>query len=231
LIADHQANVDRIEQRLKEIEDKVRPDLVGVENDDFQTESARVEIVAKRAGKVISNEELQTYKGLSRQRDRLRRDKPAGMAQALCVKESGRSSPETHILVRGNPHVEGDVVEPGFLEVLGSPDATISKPPPGIESTGRRVALANWIANADNPLAARVMVNRIWQYHFGRGLVRSLVQRLWIPRNCADASRIAGLAGERFRARRMGAQTISSADHFVEYLSHVFASDAGGTGL
>ncbi len=46
-------------------------------------------------------------------------------------------------------------------------------PVPAIDATssGNRKSLANWIANKDNPLFARVMVNRIWQYHFGQGLM------------------------------------------------------------
>jgi hypothetical protein len=47
------------------------------------------------------------------------------------------------------------------------------KPLPEIESSGRRTALANWLADAKNPLASRVIVNRVWHYHFGRGLVGS----------------------------------------------------------
>jgi hypothetical protein len=64
------------------------------------------------------------------------------------------------------------VVEPGYLQVLvnGSPPP-VARPPKSGGSSGRRRALAEWIASPDNPLTARVMVNRIWGWHFGRGLV------------------------------------------------------------
>jgi hypothetical protein len=61
-------------------------------------------------------------------------------------------------------------VEPGFLTVL-APGAAEIVPPPAGNSTGRRTALARWLTRPDNPLTARVMVNRIWQQHFGVGLV------------------------------------------------------------
>ena len=75
--------------------------------------------------------------------------------------------------MRGNPHVPGDKVEPGFLQVLGDNATVIPTPDPGAKTSGRRRALADWIASPDNPLTARVLANRLWQHHFGRGIVRS----------------------------------------------------------
>jgi len=64
-----------------------------------------------------------------------------------------------------------DVIEPGFLSVLDPAPARIEPAPGAARSTGRRLALARWLTRPDNPLSTRVIVNRVWQYHFGRGLV------------------------------------------------------------
>ncbi|HUR46545.1 MAG TPA: PSD1 and planctomycete cytochrome C domain-containing protein [Candidatus Saccharimonadales bacterium] len=90
--------------------------------------------------------------------------------KALAVTEPGSKAPDTFVLLRGNPKTRGEQVEPGFLQVLGSARPKISSHG---QSTGRRTALAHWIASSENPLTARVMANRLWQHHFGRGLVRS----------------------------------------------------------
>ena len=76
------------------------------------------------------------------------------------------------MLLRGNPAAKGEKVEPGFPEIFNAPPPTI-EPPANGASSGRRLALARWIASPENPLTARVMANRVWQYHFGRGIVRS----------------------------------------------------------
>jgi cytochrome c553 len=63
-------------------------------------------------------------------------------------------------------------VQPGFLSVIARADVPATHPPDDQRPTsGRRRALAEWIASPDNPLTARVMVNRIWHHHFGRGIV------------------------------------------------------------
>ena len=78
--------------------------------------------------------------------------------------------PQTHVLAVGVYDAYKEEVQPGFLSILDPSDAKIA-PPRGRNSTGRRTALANWLADPTNPLTTRVMVNRIWHYHFGRGIV------------------------------------------------------------
>ena len=92
---------------------------------------------------------------------------------ALVATEHGRSAPEGFVHLRGNPHVRGDKIEPGFPQVLDDRKPTPIKLPAGISSSGRRATLAKWLTSSDNALAARVTANRIWQHHFGRGIVRS----------------------------------------------------------
>ncbi|MCB9385295.1 MAG: PSD1 domain-containing protein [Bryobacterales bacterium] len=78
-------------------------------------------------------------------------------------------SPETHVLVGGDVQAPGEEVSPGVLQAVARYSGFEA---PNIPETtsGRRAALAKWVADPRNPLTARVMVNRIWQYHFGRGL-------------------------------------------------------------
>ncbi|MEZ6127914.1 MAG: PSD1 and planctomycete cytochrome C domain-containing protein [Planctomycetaceae bacterium] len=73
---------------------------------------------------------------------------------------------QTYILTGGDPFAPGDEVVPAALSAV--PNSKTFHVPNGV--SGRRTALANWITSPDNPLAARVMVNRIWHYHFGRGI-------------------------------------------------------------
>ncbi len=82
--------------------------------------------------------------------------------------------PETRVLLRGQWDQPGEVVEPGFLGcVTGNrnPAPIRLDPFKRWPTRSRRLTLARWIAAKDNPLTARVLVNRLWGWHFGRGLV------------------------------------------------------------
>lgn len=76
----------------------------------------------------------------------------------------------THVLRRGDVSQPGDVVRPGGLRAVAGGNSDFGLPE-NAPDAARRNALAAWITHPDNPLFARVAVNRIWQYHFGQGLV------------------------------------------------------------
>ncbi|PYV19421.1 MAG: hypothetical protein DMG07_01890 [Acidobacteria bacterium] len=82
--------------------------------------------------------------------------------------------PPSYLLIRGEMDSRGPLMEPGFLAVLTQGKPPTAVPPADGCTSGRRRALAEWIASGENPLTARVMVNRIWHHHFGRGIVASL---------------------------------------------------------
>ncbi|GIT05439.1 MAG: hypothetical protein CM1200mP29_08500 [Verrucomicrobiota bacterium] len=81
--------------------------------------------------------------------------------------------PVSAVLFRGNPSSPGDKVEPGELGVLTQAGRIPSLPlnEPSRATTGRRIAYARHLTNGQHPLTARVFVNRVWQHHFGRGIV------------------------------------------------------------
>jgi hypothetical protein len=91
----------------------------------------------------------------------LEAQKPPPAAQAWAIRAEG-TLPPTYVLKRGDVKKKGEVVAPAFPSVLAA--ATAGKP-------RARTDLANWLTRPDHPLTARVMVNRLWQHHFGRGLV------------------------------------------------------------
>jgi hypothetical protein len=85
------------------------------------------------------------------------------------LEERSPKPPATHLLRRGRPDSPGAVVQPGVPAVLAARQPAFL--PPGEFTSRRRLTLARWIANRDNPLTARVIVNRVWMWHFGEGLV------------------------------------------------------------
>jgi hypothetical protein len=105
-------------------------------------------------------------RALRKKVDHLKATSPAAPPQAMVLED--RPTPVTpHVFLRGNPNNPGPVVPRQFLQVLSS-----DRRQPFKEGSGR-LELARAIASRDNPLTARVLVNRVWLHHFGTGLVRT----------------------------------------------------------
>jgi mono/diheme cytochrome c family protein len=134
----------------------------------------RPTVVAQKVVPALTGQVKDDYTALKKERTDLeKKPDPPGRQLALSVNNCDPRPPATYLLVRGSPHAKGKEVSPGFPEVLGLPEPTIPAPKPGAKSSNRRTVLADWIASRDNPFTARVFVNRVWQYHFGRGIVPS----------------------------------------------------------
>jgi hypothetical protein len=115
--------------------------------------------------KPISPEDRKRRTALLEELKRFSRPKPLPVAMAL--RNSNGPPAKTFVLGRGDYNDPRDEVQPGFPEIFSNSAGE------GSAARNRRSALARWIASAENPLTARVMVNRIWQHHFGRGIVPS----------------------------------------------------------
>jgi cytochrome c553 len=99
--------------------------------------------------------------------------RPEPMVRALW--DRGEPSPQ-YVLVRGNYQRAGALVKPNTPMALNGNKSNYApkQPWPGAKKTGRRLAFAKWMVRPEHPLTARVMVNRIWKHHFGKGIVRTL---------------------------------------------------------
>jgi hypothetical protein len=145
-------------------------------------EDMRAEAKAKYSGEsVFSEGEKARYGELAARlevfRARLERWKPhvLGVTQ-VPGPPSGPDVAPVHVLIRGDYRQPGDAVEPGFPSAItgnAEPAALETDRYRQYPTRGWRVTLARWIASRDNPLTARVMVNRMWQHHFGEGIIRT----------------------------------------------------------
>ncbi len=180
-LAEHERRMREHEQRLSDLraplevlEKTIFETLSNPEKEDARDANVRRQLIEKRAAKVLGEEDLKEYERLRAELRQLEETRVPPLPEALVVRENGRTPRATHVLVRGNAQAVGDAVEPGFLSIFASTPA-----PPrieireGVESSGNRLAFASWLVEPSHPLTARVIANRIWQHHFGRGLVAS----------------------------------------------------------
>lgn len=119
---------------------------------------------------LLGREGLARYFEVQRKLDASRRTNPPEAGIAIMAIEEASSTP-VHLLARGSAHAPGVEVAAAVPEVLrGLVDAKPVAAASG-GSSGKRLTLANWLTDPANPLTARVLVNRLWQHHFGRGIV------------------------------------------------------------
>ncbi|QEL15998.1 DUF1549 and DUF1553 domain-containing protein [Limnoglobus roseus] len=116
----------------------------------------------------MKGEQKTKWEGMQKQLAEHAKEKPTAPPTAMAMTDVGPVAPPQYKLKRGDWRKKGDELDPGFISSIDDRDAEVK---PTATSTGRRTALANWIADAKNPLTARVMVNRVWQHVFERGLV------------------------------------------------------------
>ena len=158
-----------IEQRVKEMQKQIED----------TTKPYRERYLAEKNVKTAKVAEIEaTYETFRRQKaaieEQLKKEKeklkPLPLIRALF--DLGPDPPPTRILLRGDATTPGSLVGPGAPSILSASNREY-RVEPLAHSSGRRLALARWLTHPDHPLTARVMVNRMWQHHFGTGLVAS----------------------------------------------------------
>ncbi|MGD9644498.1 MAG: DUF1553 domain-containing protein [Pirellulales bacterium] len=141
---------------------------------DAAAEELRQALYADDVPTIVTNENVpplfdriaaNEYGRLRREVDLCQTNSPAEPPRAMSVVDAGKPH-EPRIFLRGNPHRQGDAVERSFVQVLSAD----GQRHPFEHGSGRQ-ELAAAITSTDNPLTARVIVNRVWQQHFGAGLV------------------------------------------------------------
>ncbi len=186
--AEHQARVDSVRRRELEVEEPYRLALLKTKleslPDDlrraiqtepearsaFQEEllrknAAKMNVEPKKLEAAMSDTDREVWKSCRRSLDSLAKEAPSDLPTASGMAGLPGEFEPVHLLARGNLSQPQEAVDPGFPSIFGGARQDSIDP-----RQGRR-ALAEWLTSPDHPLTARVVVNRIWQGHFGRGLV------------------------------------------------------------
>ena len=121
--------------------------------------------------KALNPEEARQHAGFLAAIAALKAAAPTPLPRGYIWEEPGGALPVTQVLKRGNPQAPAGAVGPGFPTVLADSHIDLCAPTADDRTSLRRLSLARWMTDTKNPLTARVIVNRLWQGHFGNGLV------------------------------------------------------------
>jgi hypothetical protein len=172
-----------LEERLQGVEPKARAAVLKAVNTPKEKRSKEEQaLLAKHQTAVtISDDDLAKrfpeYAGIREQVRKAiaarEKERPRPLDAVSVFVETDPKPLVHHVLKRGQHNAPGKEVQPGVPAALCTPGSAyrLEAPSKGRISMGRRTAFARWVTSPDNPLFARVMVNRIWQHHFGQGLV------------------------------------------------------------
>jgi len=194
--AEHEARVDQLRRRIEAIEQPYSTEILkdklaklptevrqAFEADPLTRSTEQEELVKKHAKQMtvepkkmmaaLRDEVKADWQGRKKEMEALAAKAPTPLPTASGMTDTGPNPPPVRMLRKGNFAFPGEEIGPGFLSVLGPTELRKPEPDPTRKSTttGRRKALADWVTRPDNPLTARVMVNRLWLGHFGRGIV------------------------------------------------------------
>jgi mono/diheme cytochrome c family protein len=139
----------------------------------LQNDTLRAKITEKDIVALMPPEDRRQHESVKAEIASLEAKKPASYATARAIGEAGREPRPSHFLLRGSIDAKGSEMAPGVLTVATAADPVFPAPPSDATSSWRRRGFAEWLASAENPLTARVLVNRVWQHHFGEGIVRT----------------------------------------------------------
>ncbi|MEK6236561.1 MAG: DUF1549 and DUF1553 domain-containing protein, partial [Planctomycetales bacterium] len=172
LVKKHGEKLKVLRDKIALVEKRIVATFSNPEKEDAKDANTRRRMIAQKRGQVLPKEELRAYLALKKDERLISRTTLPPIDKALAAQEKGDRAPETFVLGRGSAHAKGEKVEPGFPQVISQGNPVL--PEKGRNGSSlRRLVLAEWIASPKNPMTAWVMANRIWQFHFGRGIVRT----------------------------------------------------------
>ncbi|MCY2985906.1 MAG: DUF1549 domain-containing protein [Planctomycetota bacterium] len=167
-----------LKNQLKEIRESIRRiEEIGIAKMTDEDKKAakspdRDKVLREHLKSKIESSEWGEYESLKKNAEETRKQLDSlPLDFRLGLAKCDPSPEETFVLLRGSPQAQGDKVEPAFPKIFQEAGPVMATPKAG--STGRRTVLAKWLASPTNRLTGRVIANRIWQHHFGRGIVRS----------------------------------------------------------
>jgi hypothetical protein len=167
-----EAKVDKLKVEAREAHRTPPDKRTGGQQELVAETAGKVVVTAAEVTRTVPPEKRPRLQDLQKKLKTFDHLKPPPLPVTMGITDRPGPPPVTHLLERGDLAQPAGEVQPGYPVVLvssGRSAAATIEPSGG--STGRRLALARWMASADNPLTARVIVNRLWQHHFGRGLV------------------------------------------------------------